>query len=274
MGLFSRLAGTMSSFFQIGGPGAAGWADAGATAIEAKDSTNTVDANVRGADPIVPNDFVTKGYSDTQFKPLIATAQASGATALPANTAAEHFIVITTTGVNASIGDLLWDNGTGVGTVTVIPAPTGGEIVPAASFTGGAISFTAFQNYIWNGTAWVNAATANPGPTQVIVFAVGTAATTSSVTSIPVGATILRATLNVTTAYPTGSPPPQISIGSTAVPNLLQTVADNDPQVVDTYDAPQITNWNVASVVQVTITGTPATGASTVMVEYVATPNP
>src|SRR5271166_3249032 len=112
MGLFSRLAGTMSQFFQIGGPAGAGWANVGATAIEAKDPTNTVDVNVRGATPIVPNDFVTKAYDDTAFKPIIATAQFNGNNALPANSAVEHFSVVTTTGANASIGDLIWDNGT------------------------------------------------------------------------------------------------------------------------------------------------------------------
>jgi hypothetical protein len=271
MGLFSRLAGTMSQFFQIGGPGGAGWADVGATAIEAKDPTNTTDVNVRGAAPVVPKDLTTKQYVDTNFTPIIVSAQFNGGTALPANSAAEHFYVVTTTGATASIGDLVWDNGTGVGTATVIPAPSGGEIVPNANFSGGTISFTAFQNYIWNGTAWVNPATATPGAVQVIQFGVATAATTDSVTSIPVGATILRATLNVTTAY---SPGATIQIGSTTIPNLMMSATDNDPQVVATYDAPQVTNNNATSVVQVTIAGAPVAGTATVTVQYVATPNP
>jgi len=274
MGLFSRLAGVTTQFFQIGGPGGAGWANVGATAIEAKDPTNTVDVNVRGASPLVPNDFVTKQYDDTAFKPIIASLQFNGNNALPANTATEKFYVVTTSGANAQIGQLLWDNGTGAGIVIIVPAPTGGEIVPAAAFAGGTISFTAFQNYIWNGTAWVNPASATPGAVQVIVFAVATAATTSSVTSIPIGATILRATLNVTTAYSVSSPAVTIAIGSTAVPNLLMATTDNTPTVVAAYDAPQLTSWNATSVVQVTITGTPAAGTATVMVEYVATPNP
>jgi hypothetical protein len=270
MGLFSRLAGTVATFFQIGGPDGPGFND-NAGVLEGKDPTNTVFAIVRGATPVNPNDLVTKAYDDTAFKPIIVSAQASGATALPANSAAEHFIVITTTGVNAAIGDLLWDNGTGVGTVAVIAAPTGGEIMPIANFTGGTISFTAFQNYVWNGTAWVSLSSTTPGVVQAIIFTVGTGATTDSVTSIPVGATIMRATLNVTTAYTAGT---TIEIGSTAAAALLMGTGDNFPSTVDAYDAPQITPWNVASVVQVTIAGTPSAGASTVMVEYVASPNP
>jgi hypothetical protein len=271
MGLFSRLAGTMTSFFQIGGPGGAGWSNVGATAIEAKDPTDTVDVNVRGAAPLVPNDLVTKQYSDTAFKPIIVTAQFNGGSALPANSASEHFYVVTTNGANASIGDLVWDNGTGTGTATVIPAPIGGEIMPTAAFSGGSISFVAFQNYVWNGSAWVELTSGStPGASQVVQFALGTA-TASSVTSIPTGATILRATLLVTTPYTAGT---TIEIGSTGVPSLLQATTDNDPEVDGTYDAPQLTNWNAASVVTATIAGAPAAGAATVMVEYVATPNP
>lgn len=270
MGLFARLAGTMSQFFQIGGPAGAGWANVGATAIEAKDPTNTVDVNVRGAAPVVPNDLVTKQYDDTAFKPIIVSQQFNGGTALPANTVTEKFYVVTTTGANASIGDLIWDNGTGVGTATVIAAPTGGEITTAAAFAGGTITFAAFMNYIWTGAAWVNAATSTPGASQVIQFALGTA-TASSVTSIPIGASILRATLLVTTPYSAGA---TIEIGSTPVPNLLQATTDNDPQVDDTYDAPQLTNWNAASVVTATVAGAPVAGTATVMVEYVTTPNP
>ncbi len=271
MSLFTRLAGVINSFFQIGGPGGVGWADVGATAIEAKDPTNTFDVNVRGADPVVPNDLVTKAYDDTAFKPIQVSSQWDGSVALPANTAAEHFYVVTTTGAFASIGQLLWDNGTGVGTVAVIPAPTGGAIIPTANLTGGAISFTAFGMYVWNGAAWQLIAVSTAGATQVILFQIGFV-TASSVTSIPTGSTILRATLLVTTAY---SPGATVQIGTAANPALYQGAADNDPQVLNTYDASQLTSLvGVTAPVQATVTAGAVAGAATVMVEYVATPNP
>src|SRR5271154_300517 len=225
MSLFSRLAGVINAFFQIGGPGGAGWNDVGATAIEAKDPTNTTFVIVRGATPVAPNDLVTKGYADTLFKPIAVGLQFNGNNALPANTATEKFYVVTTTGPNATIGQVLWDNGTGAGTVTVLGAVTGNEIITTAALAGGTITFTAFQNYVWNGAAWVSLATAaTPGAVQAILFTIA-AATASSVTSLPSGATILRASLNVTAGYTVGA---TISIGTAAAPAAFQATTDND----------------------------------------------
>jgi hypothetical protein len=58
MSLFSRIAGVVTSFFQIGGPSGSGWND-NAGALEGKNSTNSAFVNVRGADPAGLNDFVT-----------------------------------------------------------------------------------------------------------------------------------------------------------------------------------------------------------------------
>lgn len=58
MSLFSRIAGAIASFFQIGGPSGPGIND-NAGALEAKDPTNSVFVNMRGADPAGLNDFVT-----------------------------------------------------------------------------------------------------------------------------------------------------------------------------------------------------------------------
>ncbi len=273
MGLFSRIAGVVNSFFQIGGPNGDGINyNSASPALEAKNAANSAFVIMRGATPVGPSDFVTKFYNDTAFKPIIATQQFNGSTALPANSATTQFYVVTTTGANASIGQLLYDNGTGVGTVTVISAPAGGEIVPVANFTGGTISFTAFMNYVWTGAPlnqWVNAATTVTGAVQVIQFGI-TTATATSVTSIPIGATILRASLNITTAYNATA---TIAIGSTTVPALLMATTDNFPTVVDLYDALQVTSWNAASVVQATVT-TATAGTATVTIEYVTSANP
>jgi hypothetical protein len=61
MSLFSRIAGAVASFFQFGGPSGPGLND-NAGVLEAKDSTNTVFTNMRGADPVGSNDFVTLEY--------------------------------------------------------------------------------------------------------------------------------------------------------------------------------------------------------------------
>jgi hypothetical protein len=108
------------------------------------------------------------------------------------------------------------------------------------------------------------------GASDVIVFPVGLV-TASSATSIPNNAIILRATLLVTTPYSGGA---TISLGNAGTPAELQATTDNDPQVNGTYDAPQQTTWTGPAVVQATVAGAPGAGVSSVMVEYVVTPNP
>jgi hypothetical protein len=272
MGFFQRLAGTVSSFFQIGNAGGPGWND-NAGALEAKDPTNTTFTLVRAAVPTGPNDVANKTYTDTAANhPFPTTLQFDGNNPLPANTGTNQYYVVSTSGPHAVVGQLIWDNGTGSGVAMVIPEGVGNTLVTVISLSGGFVTFSATSVYVWTGAAWVNVGTAQPAPgaAQVIQFGITTAATTDSVTSIPVGAVILRATLNVTTAY---SPGATIEIGTNTIPNLMMSGADNDPQVLGTYDAPQLTNNNSTSVVQVTIAGAPAAGTATVMVEYVVTPN-
>jgi|SRR5271170_5155822 len=61
MSLFSRLAGVIGTFFQIGGPAGPGLND-NAGALEAKNSTNAAFVNLRCLDPVNPNDAVTLEY--------------------------------------------------------------------------------------------------------------------------------------------------------------------------------------------------------------------
>jgi hypothetical protein len=99
-----------------------------------------------------------------------------------------------------------------------------------------------------------------------IDIAVGTAATTSSVTSIPANAIILNATFKPTTPYTAGA---TVSIGQTGAVALLQATDDNVPQSANEYSAPQRTAWGVAALpVLVTIGGAPAAGAGVVNVQY------
>ncbi len=62
MGLFSRLAGTIATFFQIGGPAGPGL-NANGAALEARDSANSTFAVMRGAAPVGANDFVIKSVA-------------------------------------------------------------------------------------------------------------------------------------------------------------------------------------------------------------------
>ncbi|MFI5296515.1 MAG: hypothetical protein ACHREM_00335 [Polyangiales bacterium] len=61
MGLFERLIGTMSSYFQIGGPSGPRWKNNGGN-IDARASDDSAYVNVRGLDPVAANDLVTLEY--------------------------------------------------------------------------------------------------------------------------------------------------------------------------------------------------------------------
>jgi hypothetical protein len=269
MSLFSRLAGIVGTFFQIGGPGGPGWND-NAGAIEGRNAANSAFAIVRGAFPVGDNDLVTKAYADEQFKPLIVTAQSNGATALIANSGTEHYIVVSTAGTGAAAayvaGAVLWDDGSSTGNVTVLGPITGASIITTVALTGGTFVFNANNEYVWSGSTWLNIAPSVAGAAYVIDYAIGTGASQSSVTSIPSGAIVLRSMINITTPYSGGS---AISVGQTGSTSLLQGTADNYPTVADGYDAPQRTAWGGSSLpVLTTITGAPSAGVGTVTVEY------
>ena len=197
MSLFSRLNGVINSFFQIGGPTGSGFND-NAGILEAKDSSNSTFVVVRGDTPINDNDLTTKAYVDTIFKPIPVTAQSIAASALIANTATEHYIVVTTAGTGAAaayvLGTILWDDGSGAGDVTILGPTIGNEIVTTAAFTGGTITLSANQNYVWDGSTWVNVSPSVAGAVFEIDMPITTSASQSSTTSIPAGAIVTRAT--------------------------------------------------------------------------------
>lgn len=93
MSLFSKLRGTIETIFQIGLGGPQIKNNSGV--IEARDSADAAFVKVRGLDPAAANDFVTKGYADTNYSVTGAvreirfatdnTASQSSATSIPAN---------------------------------------------------------------------------------------------------------------------------------------------------------------------------------------------
>jgi hypothetical protein len=90
-------------------------------------------------------------------KPIICTAQFNGGSALPANTNTAHYYVVTTTGANATIGQLVYDNGTNTGTATVVAA--GARVIYCSHyFTGGTVSLLGLSRWYWDSTtsAWMS----------------------------------------------------------------------------------------------------------------------
>lgn len=146
---------------------------------------------------------------------------------------------------------------------------TGGQaiVVKGSSGTGVSIPNGATVAVICDGTNYlVPSAGGAPTPGQVftIRIPVGTA-TVSSSASIPAGAVVMRAYLNVTTLYSGGA---TISLGTAANASLFMTIAQNDPQVADLYDSPQDTVNAVVDPLLVTVAGSPGAGVAAACVEY------
>ncbi len=82
--------------------------------------------------------------------------QFNGGSPLPANTTTKRYLAVTTSGGNANIGDLIYDNGKGTGTAVVVAASTNRTITiaTAADISGGTQSFTKGHKYTWSGGVW------------------------------------------------------------------------------------------------------------------------
>lgn len=265
-GVFSKLLGTITSFFQVGGTSGPG-INANGAALESKNAANSAFAVHRGATPVGDNDFATKAYVDKMAsKPIPVSVQFNGNSALPANSGTEQWYVVTTTGANATIGQLLWDDGSGAGNVAVIAAVTGNTIVTTVAFTGGTISLAANQMYVWTGSAWLDIAPSVSGATYMIRTTLGTAASTSSATQIPANAIVYDARLDVTTPYSAGA---TIALGITGTTNLFMATTDNTPQIAGLYQIMQDTSVGAsAAALLATVAGAPAAGAAQMIVLY------
>ena len=176
MGAFARFIGTVSSFFQFGSPANPG-INANGTALETKNAANSAFAVHRGASPVGDNDFTTKAYVDEVARPFIVTAQSNAATALIANSATEHYIVVSAAGSGAAAayiaGAVLWDDGSGSGNVVILGPTVGQPIFVTTALTGGTFVFSANNEYIWTGTTWANVAPSVSGAVYCIDFALG-----------------------------------------------------------------------------------------------------
>lgn len=266
MSLWQKIRGTIETIFQIGLGGPNLKANGGA--IEARNAGDSAFTVLRAAVPAGVDDVTTKTYVDTLASRTIVDTQFDGNNALPANTGTNHFYVVTTTGANAAIGQLLWDNGSGVGTVQVIAAVDGRMILTTQAFTGGTVVLKAESLYVWDATtsSWVNAGgSQQSGAVRLIRFAITNAATQDSATEIPANAIVVEAALDITTPYSGGA---NLTVGRASSTSLLMAAGDSLAQVAGIYSVEQDTPWGTAAVIRVTVTGAPAAGAGFVLVKY------
>ena len=174
MSLFSRLAGTVATFFQIGGPGGPGLED-NAGVLEARAPGPGALVNVRGADAVAAHDFVTleqvpAGLVETaatvvsgQVYPMKATDTQIRFDTTGGATATADMIAPTLIGQRATFYWWAWGAGQVAPTINV---DAGHKMVPfsgqATSGAAGLVTTTTITTtgaaftLEWNGTEWVS----------------------------------------------------------------------------------------------------------------------
>jgi len=263
-----KLRGTIETIFRLGLAGPQIKNNSGV--IEIRNAADDGYAVVRGGLPVAANDFVIKSYADALQKPFIVSRQADCTAALPTNTGTAGYVLVTTAGTGAVIGDLLIDDGSSSGDMTISTAIEGRPIGVTDALTGGTIEVDADSIYIWDtdGSAWVKIGDLSTiqNAKCVIRMVIGTDATYSSTKLIPANARGLKASLEVGTPY---SATTTISIGYSGAETALMATTDNNAEVADTYIVEQDTAWDSSdAAVLVTIANTPAAGAGVVLIEY------
>ena len=155
--LFRKLRGIIGAILQLDAKNNGPQLKNNSGAMEIRNGDDTGFAVARVATPVGDNDAVNKKYADTLEKPIIVSRQADTSTSIPNNTTTRGFVVVTTAGSGASIGDILYDDGSNSGQMEILAAIEGRTIAVTDALSGGTISFEADSIYIWDedGTAWV-----------------------------------------------------------------------------------------------------------------------
>jgi hypothetical protein len=131
---------------------------------------------------------------------------------------------------------------------------------------------TSGQALTTNGSGTLSfASVSTPGAVSVVQYNI-TTTTASSSTTLPSGAVIISAQLQIVSAYSAGT---TITLGYTGNTTGFMATTDNVPGTVGIYS-----NWVMgvslpsALPVLATISGSPAAGSATVRIMYSTSPNP
>ena len=265
--LYKKIRGTIETLFQLGlnGPNLKNNSDV----IECRNSDDTGFAQLRVAAPSNDNDVVTKYYADSIAKPTLISRQADCSVAIPNNTAVRGFVVVTTAGNGAVIGDLLYDDGSSTGQMQIVAAVEGRTIAVTDALSGGTATFDADSIYIWDAdnTTWTKIGDIGSvtGGIRVVRYSIDNSAQQDSVNQIPANARILESRLDILDPYSAGA---EIYIQNTNGVEIM-SIGENDPQNSNSYVIEQDTDWGPsASVVRTFITNSPAAGSGVVIVKF------
>ncbi len=268
--ILQKILGTLFDTFQIGKSGPRVKKES-ASIMQIRNSDDSALGRLKVASPLSDDDAVTRKFLETVEGAVIISRQADTSTALPANTATRGYVVVSTPGTGAVLGDLLYDDGTSTGTMTIIAKMEGRILAVTDALSGGTATFDPDSVYIWDedGGSWVKIGDIGSvtGAIRRIRYTITNAASQDSASSIPASARIERTDVEITTPYSGGGTIAVGKAGGTA--DLIQATTDNDPQTSNIYSVPQDTSWGAgAAAVRTTIAGAPAAGAGVVSVWY------
>lgn len=274
MGIFSNLLGTMSSFFQLGGPAGPRLND-NSGVVEAKTSDGAAYANINAANAVADTSVTTQ--LDLKHMAGIEVAFGfDGGTPPSAGGNTGKYGMCGKTGGSYTAGDIIYDTGSALQAITVL---SGAKITTSVAVSGSGYTVTTIQNGLYNlvsasPNVWSLRGDGNgtgTGYMQVLgPLSVGTSATTDSTTSIPSGATILKTILNVTTPYSGGATIAATVNGSTPV--TIMATGDNTATSAGVYvddGTPIAIGGSNTGHVRVSVNGSPGAGASTLTVQYI-----
>lgn len=266
--IFKNIEGIYSSTFQIGIDNAR--LKASTTELQARNPNDDGFVPMSVGAPTSDQHAVTKYYADTLAKPVIISAQADTSVSIPNNTGVRRFLVVTTAGNGAVIGDLLYDDGSGSGQMQILAAVEGRCIAVTDTLSGGTATFEADSIYIWDAdnTTWIKIGDIGSvtGAIRAIRYAITNAATQDSTSQIPANSRVFEAILIVTTPYSAGA---TIQIGTSADPDAFMLTTQNQPLVAKTYSVEQDNDVGGSdAAVRTTVGGTPAAGAGVVIAKF------
>lgn len=269
MGLFKKLAGLTNSVFRLGKDGVT-LKSIASDLFQFRTTDDTGFARIQVAPGTADNDAVTKKQLETASKPIIVDGQADTSTAIPSNTGSTQILVVTTAGNGANVGDLLRDDGSGTGTMEILPAEEGRTLVITDALTGGSVAFDPDSMYIWDadGSAWIKIGDIGSvtGAIRAIDFAITTGASQDSDSQIPANAIIHSVKLIIQTPYSAGA---TIELGYTGNTSAILGSADNNPQEAHEYECEDYAVWDSSpQLVLATIGGSPVAGSGRVVVAY------
>ena len=267
-----NLLGTFSNFFQLG-KGNGGVKGVGPASLEARNASDSGFSTLSVAAPTADDHAVTKAYADSLESPRIVARQADTSVAIPNNTAQAGYVVVTEPGNGAVIGDLLYDDGSSSGQMTIISAVNGRTISVTVSLTGNTVEFEPDSLYQWDADGssgsvqWYKigdvGSIANARKTTR--FAITNAATEQSTNQIPAGSIVHSCTVIITVPFSASA---EIEIGDGTTDDLFQGESQVIPQVAGRYVVSQSTSVGSAVNIVKNVSNTPAAGAGFVEVEH------